>query len=58
MIERQYLGVNSNAVVILDDNGEVLTMTGLEWKVYKAEGNDVEHVGCLPAHVTGVGLIR
>lgn len=58
MTERQYLGITSNAVVILDENGEVLTMTGQEWKAYKADGGDVESVGCLPAHVTGVTLVR
>lgn len=57
-IERQYIGITDNATVIVDDDGEVITMTGQEWKTYKAEGNDVRHVGALPAKIHSVRLVR
>jgi len=56
--ERQYIGITDNATVIVDESGEVLTMTGREWKRYRAEGNEVSAVGALPAKVSGVRLDR
>lgn len=57
-LDRQYIGITDNATVIVDDDGEVVTMTGLEWKQYKADGNEVSAVGALPARIRGVRLVR
>lgn len=55
-MERQYIGIDLNATVILNADGSVKTMTGLEWKQYKVEGHDVMAVGALPADINRVML--
>lgn len=47
-LDRLYIGIDSNARVIVDKDGKVLATDLVRWKAFKAAGGEVEHVGALP----------